>query len=100
MPIYAIWESRFPAPAATQGLEVTEAIWSDMREFDGYLSHELLVDIDAPGHLLIVSQWASRQRADETLEKYATHPNALTANRLVAEPRRRFLAIGATRHTR
>jgi quinol monooxygenase YgiN len=95
MPIYSIWESRFPAARAAEGRAVTEAIWRDMRSFVGYLSHELLVDADDPGHLLVVSQWTSRERADEVLRRYATHPNAVAANSLVAEPRRRILATRA-----
>ena len=96
MSIYAIWESRFPAPQAATGRAVTEAIWRDMPCFEGYLCHELLVDADDPGHLLVVSQWASREHADESLRLYAEHPNAQAANSLVvAEPRRRILATRA-----
>jgi quinol monooxygenase YgiN len=95
MPIYAIWESRFPAPLAAEGRAVTAAIWRDMPGFAGYVSHELLVDIDDPGHLLVVSQWASQEHADESLRLYAEHPNARAVNDLVAEPRRRILATGA-----
>jgi quinol monooxygenase YgiN len=74
---------------------VTEAIWRDMTSVEGYLDHELLVDIDDPGHLLVVSQWASQEHADESLRLYADHPNARAANTLVAEPRRRILAAAA-----
>ena len=95
MPIYAIWESRFPAPRAAEGRAVTEAIWRDMPCFEGYLSHEVLVDIHDPGHLLVVSQWSSREHADESLRLYAEHANARVANNLVSEPRRRILAISA-----
>jgi quinol monooxygenase YgiN len=95
MPISVIWESRFPAPRAAEGRAVTEAIWQDMPCFAGYLSHELLVDMDDPGHLLVVSHWASRDHADESLRLYAEHPNARAANDLVAEPRRRIVATGA-----
>jgi quinol monooxygenase YgiN len=95
MPIYSIWESRFPAARAAAGRAVTEAIWRDMQSFEGYLSHELLVDADDPGHLLVVSQWTSREHADKTLGLYATHPNARAANSLVTEPRRRFVATRA-----
>lgn len=63
-----------------------------MPSFEGYLSHEVLVDADDPGHLLVVSQWASREHADESLRVYATHPNARSANSLVTEPRRRIIA--------
>jgi quinol monooxygenase YgiN len=95
MPIYAIWESRFPAPRAATGRAVTEAIWRDMTSFEGYLDHELLVDVDDPGHPVVVSQWASQEHADESLRLYSDHPNARAVNNLVAEPRRRILAAAA-----
>jgi heme-degrading monooxygenase HmoA len=63
-----------------------------MLGFDGYLDHELLVDADDPGHLLVVSRWASRAAADEALVRYRDHPNARTVDHLVSEPRRRILA--------
>jgi quinol monooxygenase YgiN len=92
MEVYSIWESRFPARGAAEGLAVTEAIWADMPSYDGYLDHVVLIDEDDPGHLLVVSRWASRAHADAVLREYSPHPNAQAANRLVAEPRRRFVA--------
>jgi quinol monooxygenase YgiN len=95
MAIYSIWESRFPAARAAEGLAVTEAIWRDMPRFEGYLRHELLVEVGDPGHLVVVSQWASLEHADESLRRYAAHPNARAADSLVTEPRRRTLAAPA-----
>jgi len=100
MAVYSIWESRFPVDAACEGLAITEAIWRDILAFDGYLSHELLVDVDDLGHLLVVSQWVSRERADEVLREYADHPKARAANRLVSEPRRRIVAVATSSGTR
>lgn len=91
--IYSIWDSRFSPDAAGEGLRATEAIWRDMPGYDGYLGHELLVDADDPGHLLVVSRWASREHADAVLRDYAGHPNAQAANQLAAQPRRRFVAV-------
>jgi quinol monooxygenase YgiN len=90
MSVYSIWESRFPAEAADEGVDVTRAIWHDMLSFRGYLTHELIQDLDQPGHLIVVSQWASREAADAAMS-YASHPNARRANELVSEPRRRTL---------
>ena len=92
MAVYSIWESYFPAEVTGEGQDVTERIWEDMTRFEGYLGHELLVDLDDPGHLVVVSRWNSRERADQVLAEYADHPNALEANRLVDRPRRRILA--------
>jgi quinol monooxygenase YgiN len=91
MSVYSIWESRFPAEAAEEGVSVTKAIWKDMLSFDGYLAHELIRDLDQPGHLLVISRWASREAADAAMS-YASHPNARRANELASEPRRRTLA--------
>src|SRR4029450_10112604 len=59
MSVYSIWESRFPAEPAEEGVKVTKAIWRDMLCFDGYLSHELIQDLDQPGPLFVVSRWGS-----------------------------------------
>jgi quinol monooxygenase YgiN len=91
MTVYSVWESHFPPEAAHEGRAVTEEIWRDMTQFDGYLTHELIEDLDDPGHLLVVSQWTSRRHADEVLREYAPHPNALRANQLVSRPRVRFV---------
>jgi heme-degrading monooxygenase HmoA len=91
MPVYSVWESHFPAAAAREGKAVTEAIWRDMVDFDGYVSHELVEDLDDPGHLLVVSRWSTRERADAVLREYSTHPNARRANELVSQPRERFV---------
>jgi len=92
MSVYSIWESRFPAERAEDGIQVTKAIWRDMLSFDGYLAHELVQDLDEPGHLMVVSQWANREAADAAMV-YASHPNARRAEELVSEPRRR--TVGA-----
>jgi heme-degrading monooxygenase HmoA len=92
MGVCSIWESRFPAENAEEGIRVTEAIWRDMLSFDGYLTHELIQDLGQPGHLFVVSRWASREAADAAMS-YASHPNAQRANQLASEPRRRTLGV-------
>lgn len=94
MPVFSVWESHFPAEASEGGREVTEAIWRDMPGFDGYVSHELIEDLDDPGHLLVVSEWTSREHADASLREYASHPNVRRVNELVSRPRTRFVGQG------
>lgn len=91
MPVFSVWQSFFPAEAHEEGLAVTKAIWRDMTGFEGYVSHELIEDLDDPGHLLVVSQWSSRDRADQVLREYGDAPNARRANVLVSRPRTRFV---------
>ena len=91
MPVYAVWESHFPLEAAAEGRAATEAIWRDMLAFDGYVSHALIEDLDDPGHLLVLGQWASRAHADDAVRRYAGHPNVARVNELLATPRTRFV---------
>ncbi|HEU4694409.1 MAG TPA: antibiotic biosynthesis monooxygenase [Vicinamibacterales bacterium] len=94
MGVYSIWESRFPLEAAEEGVRVTKAIWRDMLSVDGYLAHELIQDLDQPGHLFVISRWVSREAADAAMS-YLSHPNARRVEQLVSEPRRRTLGAPA-----
>lgn len=88
MSVYTIWESRFPTEIAQEGIDTTQAIWRDMLSFDGYEDHELIEDLDEPGHLFVVVRWATREAADGAMS-YSSHPNARRVDQLVSEPRRR-----------
>lgn len=92
MSIYSIWESRFPHDRAQEGVEATQAIWGDMPSFDGYLEHEVVQDLEQPGHLFVLSRWTSREAAEAALV-YLSHPNAKRVEELVSEPRRRTVAV-------
>ncbi len=94
MPVFSVWESHFPAEAAESGRQVTDAIWRDMPDFEGYVSHKLIEDLDDPGHMLVVSEWAPRERADASVHEYAGHPNVRRVNELLARPRARFVGRG------
>jgi hypothetical protein len=91
MSVYSIWESEFPSDQREEGIEVTRAIWRDMPGFDGYLAHEIVEDLDQPGHLIVVSRWTGREAADAALS-YASHPNAQRADTLAVGARKRTVA--------
>jgi quinol monooxygenase YgiN len=90
--IYSIWESRYSPERRDEGLAVTKAIWADMPQFEGWLEHEIVEDLDDPGHLFVISRWESRDAANAALS-YASHPNARRADELVTEPRRRTVGV-------
>jgi heme-degrading monooxygenase HmoA len=90
--VYSIWESRYPPEGQDEGLAVTRAIWADMPQFEGFLDHEIVEDLDDPGHLFVISRWQSRDAANAALS-YASHPNARRADGLVREPRRRTVGV-------
>ena len=99
-----VWEAWLNSGAEAEGLRLTRQIWSDMRGFEGYLSHRILIDQDAPAHLLVVSEWRSRENADRTLEQYAGSEPVRQITPLLARPRGRWVfsedmpACQATEH--
>jgi heme-degrading monooxygenase HmoA len=97
MSVYSVWESNFQPEDSQDGRATTEAVWRDMTRFDGYVTHELIEDLDDPGHLLVVSQWTTREHSDEAVRDYATHPSARHANELVTRPRTRFVGQAVPR---
>lgn len=88
MSVYTIWESEFTADRRQEGAAITRAIWDDMRDFDGYVTHEIVEDLDHLGHLFVVGRWESREAADAALS-YRTSPNVRRVEALVSAPRRR-----------
>jgi quinol monooxygenase YgiN len=70
--VIVVWETWLNSGDEAEGLGLTRQIWSDMQHVDGYISHQLLVDQDTSSHLLLVSQWHSREAADRSKEEYAS----------------------------
>jgi heme-degrading monooxygenase HmoA len=95
MNVAVIWEARFSPANVTRGVQSIQRIWRDMTGCDGYLDHELLIAADDAALVLVVSHWKSREAADRTREEYRNNPNALEADRLAVEPRRRVVAMAA-----
>src|SRR5262249_11146469 len=61
---YVVWDTWLKSGAEAEGLRLTGQVWSDMRSFDGYISHQILIDQDAPGHIITLAKWRSREDAD------------------------------------
>ncbi len=93
MNVTVLWELRFPAAGAEGGLEVTRKILQDMRQFPGYVDHEIVRDLDDGGHLLVISHWTSREAIETVKNRYGGHPNVVLINQLASEPRLRWFGM-------
>jgi hypothetical protein len=94
MPAYSVWESRLYPRKRKRVARSPDAIRRDRTQFDGCLTHELIGDVDDPGHLLVVSQWTTGHRVDEVLREYPTIP---THNTQMCSSRHRGRGSPATR---
>jgi quinol monooxygenase YgiN len=89
--ITVIWDTWLKFGAETEGLRLTRLVWSDMRSFSGYVSHQLFVDQDAPGHIIALATWRSRADADAVREKYKDSETIRQLTALLARPRERWV---------
>ena len=70
MSVESVFDFKFPAAAADEGLGIATAIGVDMTATAGYLSHEVVRDVADAGHFLVVTRWGVRAEADAVLSHY------------------------------
>ena len=89
--VTVIWDTWLNPGLEEEGLRLTRKVWSDMRKFDGYVSHKIFIDQDAPGHLIALGEWRSREDADSVREKYKNSEIIRQLTPLLARPRDRWI---------
>lgn len=93
MDVTVVWDSWLKPGAEAEGLRLTRQVWSDMRAFEGYVSHQILVDLEAPGHIIALGRWRSREDADRVRERYKDSETIRQLVPLLARPRDRWLTV-------
>jgi quinol monooxygenase YgiN len=89
--ITVVWDTWLKPGTEAEGLQLTRRIWSDMRSFEGFLSHQMLIDEDVPGHIMAVAKWRKRQDADQVRERYKDSETIRRLTPLLARPRERWI---------
>jgi quinol monooxygenase YgiN len=89
--ITVIWDTWLKPGSEEEGLRLTRKVWSDMRSFEGYVSHQIFIDQDAPGHIVALAQWRSRADAESVKEKYKDSETIRQLIPLLARPRDRWV---------
>src|SRR5262245_22128479 len=89
--ITVIWDTWLNPGSEAEGLRLTRQVWSDMRSFEGYVSHQLLVDEDATGHIIALGSWQRREDADRIRDIYKDSETIRQLIPLLARPRDRWI---------
>ena len=55
--VTVIWNTWLKVGTEEEGLRLTRQVWSDMRNFDGCVSHQIFIDQDAPVHIVALAKW-------------------------------------------
>jgi quinol monooxygenase YgiN len=86
-----IWDTWLNPGTEEAGLRLTRHVWSDMRAFDGYISHQLFIDQNDPKHIIVLGNWRSQEDADVVLAKYKDSETIRQLLPLLARPRERWV---------
>src|SRR5689334_7900969 len=93
MAVTVVWDTWLKPGAEIEGLRLNRQVWSDMRSFDGYVSHQLLVDVDAPEHIIALGTWRERADADRVRDQYRDSETIRLLTPLLARPRERWITV-------
>lgn len=88
--VTVVWQAWLKEGKEVEGISFAQSHWSELRQFDSYISHRLLIDEDAPAHILIISKWKSRQAVDEIRGCYANSEPTRRLTQLLARPMERW----------
>jgi quinol monooxygenase YgiN len=89
--VTVIWDTWLKPGTEEEGLRLTRQVWSDMRSFDGYVSHHIFIDQDAPGHIIAFTKWLTRGDAEAVRDKYKDSETIRQLTPLLARPRDRWV---------
>jgi quinol monooxygenase YgiN len=93
MPVTVVWDTWLKPESVAEGLRLTRQVWSDMRAFDGYISHQLLIDEDSPTHIIALGTWQRRADADRVRDLYKDSETIRVLTPLLARPRERWITV-------
>lgn len=97
MKVKSMFDFKFPKDTRDEGILLAEAIGNDMPPLDGYLDHEVIQDVEDPGHLMVNTLWQSQEQAATVLDHYQHDANIERATKLIGAPPTGF--TGAIRST-
>ena len=86
MSVKSMFEYKFPASAQQEGLKILQTIGKDMSATEGYLSYEIVQDVNDPGHLMGNTQWSTHAQATAVLATYQHDAKIKRATELSASP--------------
>ena len=89
--VTVVWDTWLTPGTEEEGLRLTRQVWSDMRSFAGYVSHQIFIDQDAPGHIIALAKWRSRADAEGVRDKYTDSKTIRQLTPLLARPRDRWV---------
>ena len=87
MSVKSMFDFKFPAQHAAEGVAIAKSVGADMTTKAGYLDHEIIQDVKNPGHIMVNTHWENEQAAMAVLNPYQHDDKIVQAKKLIgSEP--------------
>lgn len=87
MTVKSMFDFRFPAQHAEEGVAIARSIGADMPPLAGYLDHEVVRDVKDAGHVMVNTHWETEEAAWAALGPYQHDDKVKQATKLIgSEP--------------
>lgn len=96
MSVKSMFDFKFPAQHAAEGISLARSVGADMTEKAGYLDHELVLDVSDSGHVMVNTHWKSADVASSVLTPYQHDDKITQATKLIGSPPTGF--VGNVEH--
>ena len=70
MSAVSIFDFKFSAETAVEGVELATAVGGDMPATEGYIRHEVIRDIADAGHVVVITFWHEQAQGEAVLADY------------------------------
>lgn len=87
----SVFDFRFKAADAEEGERLATAVGGDMSATEGYIRHDVIGDVQDPGHFAVVTYWHEQAQGEAVLGVYINDDKIERATRLIGESPSGFL---------
>ena len=86
MSVKSMFDFKFPAEHADEGVALARGVGADMPAKAGYLDHEVIHDVNDAGHVMVNTHWESAEAAMAVLNPYQHDDKVVKATKLIGAP--------------
>ena len=83
MTVKSMFDFKFPAQHADEGIALCRSVGADMTAKAGYLDHEIILDLSDSGHVMVNTHWKSQEAAMAVLDPYQHDDKIVQATKLI-----------------
>ena len=87
----SVFEFRFKAEDAMEGVDLATRIGNDMPATEGYLRHDVIHDAGDPAHVMVITFWQEQTQGERVLSGYVNDAKVSRATELLGVPPAGFL---------